>query len=161
MQKLPLHRHPVPSFFLCVGPFHPPPPLFKKARFEFCKFNFAGGFHFFRFYTLRISQTILNAIFMPRVPDLFHGARFSGKPFFFEIFDLSHFCRLYHPILAVTPFFCPLFFSPILQSNFPATARCVEAAPFVGPFWAAKAPSTLEQCASATRFANGPAHGHS
>ena len=42
-----------------------------RPRFEFGKFNFAGGFHRVRFHTLHISTTIYNVLFVSAVFELF------------------------------------------------------------------------------------------
>ena len=55
-----------------------------RSRFEFGKFNFAGGFYRFRFHTLRISTTIFNALFVFGVLDFIHWCLIcSSSPIFF------------------------------------------------------------------------------
>ena len=58
---------------------------YRKAQtqFEFGNLNFAGGFHRFRFYSLRSSRTIFNAIFVSGMPNLFKGVRPAPQVQFF------------------------------------------------------------------------------
>ena len=67
-------------FYPGLGTFRPwDPKRIPPKTFEFGKFNFAGGFHRFRCYTLRIPMAILNSLFVSAMSDPFDGqARFLG-----------------------------------------------------------------------------------